>query len=749
MAVKNLSNKGIADILNETAALYEIEEAPFKPRAYERAALAVSSFGDSVAELCKKEGEQGLQKISGVGKGISKHIRSIVAGRPFREYEGLKKKIPVAVLELLEVEGIGPRAIKILWEKLGIKNRKDLEKAARAGRIAGIKGFGAKSQAKILHGIAFLAESGGRMLLGEALPLAREFEKRILGFPEVGEAVAAGSIRRMAATVGDIDILVVSAKPAETMKKIVKFPEIERVYGAGPSKINARLALGLQMDVRIVPRASFGAALNYFTGSKAHNIALREIAERKGWKLNEYGLFGNAERILKRNAKPKRNGEIMIAGMSEEELYKKLGFPYIEPELREMTGELQLARNGTLPALIGYGDVRGDLQMHTKWTDGQNTILEMAESAARAGLEYIAITDHTVALAMAGGLDGAGLAKQRKEIAQANENLKAKNVKLQVLQGAEVNIKKDGCLDIPDSALEKLDIVGAAVHSNFDLPRREQTNRLLRAMRHPLVQILYHPSARLINRRNGIDADWDAIIAVAKERNVALEIDASPERLDLSDTLIRKCVSAGAPLVIDSDAHSTAQLGFLELGIAQARRGFAKKSDVLNTLPLADFLRILRKVERTFGFTDTISHEEFERFVNEGVAEIPEKFRSLIANVAFLVEDAPSAASRRKMKLRRNETLFGLYEGIPRSARGAEYGGLVLPDRITIFKQPIEEEARAVLHSRGDTPAPEAFRAEVLRTVSETVWHEVAHHFGLNEQSVRRREIRRHRARRR
>lgn len=609
MVKKNLSNKDIANILNETAVLYEIEGVAFKPRAYERAALGVSSLEDSVVGLYKEGGEKKLLEISGIGKGIAEHIVNILEGKPFKEYERLKKKTPVAVRELMAVEGIGPRTIKILWEKLGVRNLKELEQAARAGRIAEIPGFGVKSQAKILKGTAFLAETGGRMLLGAALPLARVFEKRFKEFPEVSEAVIAGSIRRRAETIGDIDMLVVSKNPTATMKNFLAFPEIAHVYGAGSSKINVRLTLGLDMDVRIVPRVSFGAALNYFTGSKAHNIALREMAEKRGWKLNEYGLFKTMELAQKKNSStspPKadgtehsagltRNGEIMIAGRTEEELYEKLGLPYIEPELREMTGELEMARKGSLPALLDYRDLRGDVQTHTNWTDGQNTVLEMAEAAARAGLEYIAITDHTVSLAMAGGLDGEGFAKQRVEIDETNRQLPASGFQLQVLQGAEVNIKKDGSLDLPDSVLEKLDIVGVAVHSHFDLPRAEQTKRILKALRHPLAQILYHPSARLINRRRGIDVDWEEVIAVAKEEEVALEIDASPERLDLSDKHIRACVEADVPLVIDSDAHSPAQLCFLEYGIAQARRGFAKKSDVLNTLHLADFLGRLKK----------------------------------------------------------------------------------------------------------------------------------------------------------
>lgn len=593
--MRNPSNKEIADILNETATLYEIEGVAFKPRAYERAALSVSSFEESVAELYKKGGEKKLLEISGVGKGIAEHIRNILEGKSFKEYERLKKKTPVAIQELTAVEGVGPKTIKIFWEKLGVKNRKDLEKAARDGRIAGIPGFGAKSQEKILHGIAFLAESGGRILLSEALALARDFEKRFKEFPEVSEAVVAGSIRRRAESIGDIDMLVVSKKPTETERKFLAFPEIEHIYGAGSSKINARLSIGLDMDVRIIPRESFGAALNYFTGSKAHNIALREIAEKKGWKLNEYGLFKDADKRGLKDLPINADKEIYIAGRTEDELYKRLGLLYIEPELREMTGELEMARKGSLPPLIGYRDLRGDLQTHTNWTDGQNTVLEMAEGAVRAGLEYIAITDHTVGLAMAGGLDGAGFAKQRKEIAQANEKIKTKSEKFQILQGAEVNIKKDGSLDLPDSALENLDIVGIAAHSHFDLPRALQTKRLLKAIRHPLAQILYHPSARLINKRRGIDVDWEEVIATAKEERVALEIDASPERLDLSSAHIRACVEAGVSMVIDSDAHSPAHFGFLELGIAQARRGFAKKSDILNTLPLNEFFGRLGK----------------------------------------------------------------------------------------------------------------------------------------------------------
>ncbi len=583
--MKQLSNARIAELLGETAALYEMENEPFKPRAYERAALAIEAREEPLYETFAKGGPKALTEIAGIGGGIAAHIAELLARGTFAEYERLKKKTPVAVGELVAVEGIGPKTVKTLWEKLKIKNLDELEKAARSGKLRALSGFGEKSEEKILKGIAFRRAVGGRMILGAVLPVAHMLESKLRAFPEVKNAIAGGSIRRMKETVGDLDFLVVSEKPEETMKKITELPEVEYVYASGPSKINVRLALGIDMDVRIVPARSFGAALNYFTGSKAHNIALREIAIKKGWKLNEYGLF--------------KNEDVFVAGKTEEELYEKLGLAYIEPELREMTGEIEASKNGKLPRLVGYGDLKGDLQAHSTWTDGTRSIEEMARAAQALGLEYIAITDHTQGLAMTGGMNEKEFADQAKEIDALNYKLQITSYKLRILKSAEVNIKKDGSLDLADEALAQMDFAGASVHSHFELSVKEQTKRLIKAIEHPLIDIIFHPTARLLNKRPAIVADWSEVIAAAKENGAALEIDAAPERLDLHDELIRQCVNAGVLLSIGSDAHSPDGFMALKLGLAQARRGWAEKKNILNTLPVEQILeKLKRNLER-------------------------------------------------------------------------------------------------------------------------------------------------------
>ncbi len=574
-----MSNQEIAKILFELAALYDMKGVLFKPAAYEKAAAAIESHAEPVAEVYKKEGIAGLDKIPGVGKGIAGHIEELLKTGHFREYERMKKKMPVDIAELAAVEGVGPAMIRTLWEKLRVRTLRDLERAARQGKIRALARFGKKSEEKILQGIEFLKKSGGRRVLGFALADIRRLEKKIKGFPEVADALVAGSARRMKETIGDIDIIAASEDPEKVMARFLAFPEIAHVYAKGETKTMVKLANGLDADLRVVPKKSWGAALNYFTGSKEHNVALREIAVKKGWKLNEYGLY---------------RGKTMIAGETEDGLYKKFGLRYIEPEMRENKGEIEAARKNELPKLIGYGDLKGDLQVQTDWTDGQNSIEEMAHAAADAGLEYILITDHTKSLAMTGGSDEKKLLKQMKEIDRLNHQPPTTNHKPVILKGAEVNIQKDGSLDISNDVLSRLDVVGAAVHSHFNLPIAEQTKRLIRAMENPHVDIIFHLSARIINRREPIDLDIDEIIAAAKRTKTALEIDAYPDRLDIRDEYVQKCVEAGVKMAIDSDAHSVEHFAYLEMGISQARRGWATKNDIINAWPLQKMLSLLK-----------------------------------------------------------------------------------------------------------------------------------------------------------
>lgn len=575
----HFSNQDIANILYEMSVLYEMQGVEFKPRAYERAAHGVESFGENVQDVFAERGLKAIDAIPGVGTGIAEHLEELFQTGHFKEYEQFKKRVPVDIVGLTSIQGVGPQTIKTLWKKLHIKDVDDLEKAARAGKIGTLPHFSKRTETKILKSIAFMRKGGQRFILGFLAADVEGLRHTIARMPEVGRVEVTGSFRRWKETVGDIDVLIASTKPERVMSKILRLPTVAHVYGTGPTKTNLRLTSGIDVDVRIVPAKSWGAALNYFTGSEAHNIALRTSAQKRGWKLSEYGLFKDSK---------------MLAGATEKDVYARLGLPYIEPELREMTGELEAAKSGRLPKLIGYDDLKGDLQVQTKRTDGNATIEHMADAAEAAGLEYIAITDHTKSLAMTRGLDEKGLAEQTEEIARVNKKRKAAGKKLVILSGAEVNILKDGSLDIEDAALAKLNVVGAAIHSHFDLPRREQTKRLIAAMENEHVDIIFHPTCRLINGRPEIELDIDEVIRAAKRTKTVLEVDAYPDRLDLRDEYIRKCVDAGVLLAIDSDAHTPEHFSILKFGIAQARRGWATKNDVINTLPLEKMLRKLK-----------------------------------------------------------------------------------------------------------------------------------------------------------
>jgi len=562
-------------ILYEMAVLLEIKEVAFKPQAYERAAYSIESFGEDVAEIYKKGGLKALEDIPGVGQGIAERIEEYIKTGRIADYEKLKKEFPVDISGLMEIEGVGPKMVKKLYQELGIKNASELEMAAKAGKLEKLEGLGEKSEERILKSISFLRQSQGRFVLGFILPTVRKIVDSLRALPEVKRAEFAGSIRRMQETVGDLDILVISNKPSQVMDFFMKMPEVQEIIAKGQTKTSVRLNIGMDADVRVLPPESFGAALQYFTGDKYHNIALREIAIKKGYKLNEYGLF---------------KGEKLIAGKTEEEIYKKLGMELMEPELRTNHGEIEAALTGKLPKLIGYDDLKGDLQVQTDWTDGENSIKEMAEAAKKQGLEYILITDHTKSLAMTGGLDEKKLMKQMVEIDKVQKQVSG----IKILKGSEVNINKDGTLDIDEETLAKLDVVGAAVHSNFNMPEADMTARIIRAMENPNVDILFHPTGRIIKRREPYKLDMDKVIKAAKRTKTVLEIDAFPDRLDLKDEHARKAVGDGVKLAIDSDAHSAGHFKFLEFGIAQARRGWAEKKDVINTRPWEEMLRSLK-----------------------------------------------------------------------------------------------------------------------------------------------------------
>ena len=571
-----MANQELSKILYEMALLLDMEGVPFKPRAFDKASLSIGALDGDVGDIYKRGGLKALEEIPDVGRGIAERIEEYLKTHHVKDYERLKRKVPVDLEGLRRIEGLGPKKIKLLWQKLKVKTVADLERAARAGKIRKIASLGERTEENILKGIEFVKKAGGRFLLGDIYDRGKDIEARLEKLPGVEKAVAAGSLRRMKETVGDADFLVVSSRPKPVMDYFVSMPEVVHVYAQGATKSLVRLKNGLDCDIRVVPKESYGAALNYFTGSKDHNVELRKIAIKMGLKLSEYGLF---------------RGKKQVAGRTEEDLYDALGLDYIEPEMRENAGEIEAARTGKLPKeLIGHKDLKGDLQTQTNWTDGANSIEEMALAARKAGLDYICITDHTRSLAMTGGADEKKLERQGREIDRLNKKLSG----ITLLKGAEVNIMADGGLDIADTTLAKLDCVGVAVHSHFKMSKAEMTRRIIRSMENPHADILFHPTGRIINRRPAYEVDMDAIIKAAHDTGTILEIDASPERLDLKDEHIRKCVAAGVKMVIDSDAHSVHGFQFLKYGVAQARRGWAEAGDILNTKPLPEFLAALK-----------------------------------------------------------------------------------------------------------------------------------------------------------
>jgi len=564
-----MKNRQVAKILYEVADLLELQGVQFKPRAYRRAAQAVESCPIPIEELV---GEGRLSELPGVGESIAKKIEEIVKTGRLKYHEELKKALPVDLYALTQVEGVGPKTAKLLYEQLGVRTLEDLERAAKEGRIRNIKGLGPKTEEKILRGLAEARRAERRELLGYALPLARDLCKRLEATGLFKRLQPAGSLRRGKETVGDLDLLAVSDRPEEAARAFVSLPEVEEVLAQGPKKSSVRLSGGLQVDLRIVPEESFGAALQYFTGSKAHNIRLRERAVARGWKLNEYGLFDRDGRRL--------------AGETEEGVYEALGLPYIPPELREDQGEIQAAERGELPALVRYEDILSDLHVHTDWSDGKASLAEMAQAARKRGLKCIAVTDHFRFSQAIKGLSEDDLLRQIEEIARLNEELDD----FCILSGVEANIQRDGSIDVPPELLKRVDLVIASVHSHFRLSKGEMTARLVRAVENEHVDVLGHPTGRLIGERPPYEADWEEVFHRAAKAGTILEVNANPQRLDLSAGHIREAIEVGVRLIIGTDAHAPEHLDFLELGVVTCRRGWAEARHVLNCLPWKEFL---------------------------------------------------------------------------------------------------------------------------------------------------------------
>jgi len=571
--VKNLE---LSQIFSQMAEFLEMKEDGFRARAYNRVARVLDSLERDAGDIYREGGIKALEEIPSVGQGIAEKIEEYLRTGKIKEYQKLKRESPVDVEALTKVEGIGPKKIKILYKELGIKNLSSLEKAAKAGKIAELKGFGAKSEKNILQAIAFAKADKGRFLLGAILPTVREIISGLAKIAEVGQISVAGSVRRMKETIGDVDILATSSQPDKVMEYFVSLPGIVKIWAKGPTKSSVRFKAGFDCDLRVVKRASFGAALQYFTGNKEHNVLTRRLAIKKRLKLNEYGVY---------------RGKNRIAGRTEKEVYQAIGLPYLEPELRTNTGEVEAALENKLPKIIGYDDIKGEIHCHTNWSDGTETIEVMAKVAKKMGYEYLVITDHAGFLKIANGLDEKRLLKQMKEIDKIDKKISG----IKILKGCEVDIKADGRLAIKDEILAKLDIVLASVHSSFKMSKADMTKRLLRAIANPNVDIIAHPTGRVIQKREGYSFDFDKIFQAAKENKTALEINAHFNRLDLRDADIHQAIGAGVKLIIGTDAHNPQGLKMMELGIAQARRGWATKKDILNIRSLSDFIGFFQK----------------------------------------------------------------------------------------------------------------------------------------------------------
>ncbi len=565
-----MKNLEVARILYEIADILEAQDVEFKPRAYRRAARSIEELSEDITDIWKREE---LEDIPGVGKNIAAKISEYLETGKLKYYERLKKEFPVDLESLSKVEGLGPKKAIKLYRELGIKNLDDLKKAVEKGKVKGLAGFGEKSEEKIREGIEAARESGKRMLLSQAVPIADELAEKLGSLKEVKRLEVVGSFRRRKETIGDLDILIVSKNPKKVMDFFAKIDKPIKVLAKGPSKSSVKLSSGLQVDLRVFNESEYGAAMMYFTGSKDHNIALRKLAMSKKLKLSEYGLF---------------KGEKSVAGKTEEEVYKKLGMKqWIPPELRENMGEVEAAQKGKLPKLVGLRDIKGDLHSHTNWSEGHNTIEEMAKKAKSLGYEYLLISDHGGTLVpIANCMPERKILKQGRKIDRLNKKLKG----IKLLKGSETNIKNDGSIDVSNKVLKTLDIATAAIHTKFRMSRKEMTRRIVTAMENEHIDIIAHPSGRLIGSRQPYDFDLDEVVDAAKATGTFLEINCQPERLDLDYSNIFRSRTK-TKFTLGTDAHDIKHMDYMEFGLSQARRGWCEKKDILNTLSLKDLMK--------------------------------------------------------------------------------------------------------------------------------------------------------------
>lgn len=571
-----MENAEVTRVFREYADLLELTNAnPFRVRAYLNAARTIDSLTQPLEQLARSP-DDGLTELPGIGEDLAGKIREIVRTGSLRAFRQLQKEVPGGLVSLMQLPGLGPKRAQALYKALGIHSLRQLETAARKHRLREVAGFGPRTEERLLHELEQRHTEEHRVLR----PVAAQYGEALLGWlralPGVLRAELAGSYRRCRETVGDLDILVTCRAGTPVIRRFTEYPEVKAVLAAGTTKSSIQLQCGLQADLRVLQEASYGAGLYYFTGSKAHNIAIRHRGQRRGLKINEYGVFKGARRV---------------AGREESEVFKAVGLPWIPPELREDRGEIEAAAGGRLPNLVTLEQIRGDLQSHTTASDGRASLDEMADAAEALGYEYLAVTDHTTAVRVAGGMNRAGFRRQMKKIERLNGGRRA----LTVLAGAEVDILADGSLDLDEDTRAALDIVVISVHSHLGLSSADQTRRIARAMQQPWVDILGHPTGRLLNQRHGMTLDLEEILRIAAGEGVILEINAQPDRLDLDDVTCRRAIEQHVRLAISTDAHAPSELGFMRWGVDQARRGWATRRSVVNTLPLAQLMKLLHQ----------------------------------------------------------------------------------------------------------------------------------------------------------
>ncbi len=575
-----MENRDIAAVFEQIASLMKIlQDDPkwtFKAAAYERAARSLESFPERAADLAR-DPERKLTAIPGVGADLASKIKELAETGKCEYHQEQLNKVPPTLLDMLQLQGVGPQKVRLFYKQMGIKSVAELQAAAQAEKLRGLPGMSKKSEENILKAVDTFERAVGRFLLAQADRTAEVLTAFLKELKEVDTVTPAGSLRRGKETVGDLDLLVIGKSHARIAEHFTSFPEITEVLAKGEDKVSVRLKSGLQVDVRLLEPESYGAALQYFTGSKEHNVLLRDRAKRRGLRLNEYGLF-------------KGEGKRRIAGRTEEEVYKKLGLPWIPPELRECQGEIEAAEEGRLPRLLELKDIKGDLQMHTRASDGKATVAEMARAALQRGYRYIAVTDHSKSVTIANGLDEKRALEYLKEVRAARKKVPG----IEIWAGMEVDIMGDGSMDMPDDILRQLDVVVATIHSRMNMPAEEMTARILKALENPYVKILGHPTGRQLLRRDPYQYDMDLVFETARKKGVVVEINASPERLDLCDRHVRLAKRKGLKFVISTDAHSPAHFHFMRYGVVTARRGWLEKKDVINTLPPEKLLRSLR-----------------------------------------------------------------------------------------------------------------------------------------------------------